>query len=184
MIPLATFRDGLNLQAGDEDDLKLLRATVIKLWESLTKRPWNKETGRVEYHNIGGDTQTVQSLFLELMPVTTITLIEERDADEDWATVDSDEYVQQGRRQIVRKSSTRFRFWKEFVRVTYDGGSDAVDEEIQMALIAQARFMRTRLAKEQITLQSQNFEGGAGVMLRADLHPYFKTLAKTHKRKS
>jgi len=184
MIKLETFRDGVGLQAGDEDDLKFLRLMVIKQWETATKRPWNKETGRVEYINIGGDTQTVQSLFLELTPVTTITLIEERDADEDWATVDSDNYVQQGRRQIVRKATTNFRYWKHFVRVTYDGGTDEADEDIQQALITQAKFMRTRFAKEQITLQSQNFEGGSGVHMKADVHPFFRQLAKQHKRKS
>lgn len=184
MITLQTFRQGVGLSVGDEDDLKLLRATVIKLWESVTKRLWNSRTDYVESINIGGDTQTVQSLWLSLWPITSITSIEERDADEDWATVDSDEYVQQGRRQIVRKSATNFRYWKHFVRVTYSGGATEVDEDIQLALIAQAKFMRTRLAKEQITLQSQNFEGGAGVMLRADLHPIFKTLAMLHKRKS
>ena len=184
MIPISVFREGVGLQAGDENDLKLLRLTVINLWENLTKRLWNTRSAHVQYINIGHRTSTTQSLWLDLWPVSDLTKIEQRDADEDWATVDSDEYVQQGRRQVVRKSSSNFRFWKHFVRVTYDGGTDEASEDIQLALITQAKFMRTRLSKDQITMQSQNFEGGAGVMLRADLHPFFKTLVQTHKRKS
>lgn len=184
MIKLETFRDAVGLTAGDELDLKLLRATVISMWEAATKRLWNARTGYEEDINIGAETQTRQSLWLSLWPITTITSIEERDADEDWETVDSDEYTRQGRRQIIRNSATSYRFWKHFVRVTYDGGASEVDEDIQMALIVQAKFMRTRMAKEQITLQSQNFEGGAGVMLRADFHPLFKQMVKIHKKKS
>jgi len=183
MIKLETFRQGVGLTAGDEDDLKLLRLTVIKMWEEATKRLWNSRTDHVETHSIG-DQKEKASLWLDLWPVTSITSIYERDLDEDFALVDSDEYNLTGRRQIVRVSQTNWRYWKSFVQVTYTGGIDEADEDIQLALIAQAKFMRTRLAKEQITVQSQNFEGGAGVMLRPDFHPMFKMLAKLHKKKS
>lgn len=186
MIKLETFRNGVGLQAGDENDLKLLRATVISLWESTTKRKWNSRTDYEQEIFVGYDGST-QTLLLELFPVDSITSIYERDADEDYEEVDSDDYDLVGRRSVVRRDAVyiggRRRFWKTFVKVTYTGGVEEADEDVQLALIAQAKFMRSRLAKEQIGTQSQNFEGGSGVMLKPDLHPLFKTLAASKKRK-
>jgi len=179
MIKLTRLREEMNLSAKDEGDLVFLRLAVIHQWETLTARKWDAREDYVQTVVIG-DLRT-QTILLDLWPVDSITSVEMRDnLDDDWTTVDSDRYFVLGRRTLRLIDD----WWGQNVRITYDGGVTEADEDVQQSLIAQARFLQSRLSDEKIATQSQNFEGGAGVFLAANVHPLFKMMAKSKSRKA
>ena len=176
VITIQKLREAIQLPATSEIEVELLRDQVISLWEETTKRLWNARTGHIQILTMR--TTRMSTVYPELLPVSSYTSVEHRKAGDDWVELETDDYIDLGAK--LRKISG---YWYEYVRLTYSGGTDEADEMIQRALITQAQFMVSRFAKDKIATQSQNFEGGAGVFLRADLHPLFKTLAKQYSRK-
>lgn len=182
MITLSKLREGLNLPADQDAKLTRIRAGLISLWEGKTGLKWDARTGYVQ--TIEPDTKTCDTVFLDLIPVTSITLVEVRDLDcipsADWTELEADDYILMGRRSLRRLDQ---RFWPTLVRVTYSGGAAEADVDIQEALILQGRFMQARMAPDKLIVKSQNFEGGGGVFETATMHPKFAEMVKDKARK-
>lgn len=180
MISISRMREELGLPPTQDPEVKRLRNMVIALWEETTKRPWNAETGRVEF--ITPRVDTMHTVLLDLVPATSITQVRVRSHGKSttWSILDTDTYLLIGGRRLRRLDA----FWPDFVEVTYDGGVSEADEDIQQALALQARFIKERVGNEKLITKSQNFEGGGGVFEEAFLHPTFKSLAELKKRKS
>lgn len=179
MISLAKLREGLNIPAGDDYLLADLRSQVILQWEEATGFLWDSKAAHVEIFRLTQDPRPY-TLFLELIPVITVTKVEERSASGSsaWVVTDTANYDLLGRRSLENYAGR----WSALVRVTYDGGATSAPADIQRALIIQAQFLKSRLDSEKISLRSQNFEGGAGVFEDAFLHPFFKQLAKSKQK--
>jgi hypothetical protein len=179
MITRENFRNMVGLSAEQEDEMEILRGEVIALFEGATKRLWNAREGFIEVITPRGSRPTL--IFLNLWPVTSITTVEVREAREtDWDEVASTKYKLVGTRRLERVTGT----WAREVRVTYDGGVEEADEQIQRALAVQAKFMMARLQDENVAIRSQNFEGGSGVYETANMHPLFKMITKSKVRKA
>lgn len=177
MIPFEEFRSRVGFAAGSDSRVESLRSMVIALWEAETGLLWNKRTAHVEVvHN----WRKARTIFLQLTPVTSITKVEERTSSvsDDWEEITTTGYWMLLSSRKVRY--LRSTVWPEFVRFTYDGGSDDVSGDIKESLVAQAKFLRNRLGDDKIVVRSQNFEGGSGVLERADLHPMFREMVRLH----
>ena len=183
MISLSKLRAALH--PADDDLLPVLQASVIELWETQTKRRWQRQTVTEQFRQPAG---RVRSLFLEITPVISITSVQVKtDLNTDWEDADAEDYeVLNGnhlRRNIPQRAlASSSSFWPSFVQVTYEGGydEDSTPADIEQVLLLQARFMTARNADGNIILRSQNFEGGAGVFERNTFHPLFDLLAKKH----
>ena len=181
MLTIPEFRAGLRLPIEEDEGLVALLADVVGLWESETGRPWNRRVGHVEVfepvHAPGRD------LLLALSPVETVTQVRTLSrGDSTWVVMASSDYLKVGLRTLKRVSTEWPR--ETAIEVTYTGGYADAPADVKRALVTQAAFMRDRLASEKLVTQSQNFEGGAGVFLKADLHPLFEAAAKRHARRA
>ncbi len=177
MISVGELRRELHLPPEEDDRLEALRQEVIDLWETETGRPWNERTGFVEI--LEPASRTTQDLFLDVEPVATVTEVKERSLTESaWTIVPATEYELIAPRRLHRFSG----YWTGMVRVTYTGGTTDAPADVKRALLLQARFLIDRMSDAKLITQSQNFEGGAGVFVPANLHPFFKSLAEAKRR--
>lgn len=180
LISISKLRGSNVLSALQDYDLEALRDEVESLWEQQTGRLWGRRTNHIQvFDPIRSFTR---SLFLELWPITSISLVEEAgDFDGVWRTLSSSEYMVVGDHQLRRVAG----FWECLVRVTYTGGytTDTCPADVRRALVTQAEFITQRTSPEKLIIQSQNFEGGSGVLEEAFLHPFFQNLARQRARK-
>lgn len=191
MIALSKLREKLELPA-DDDGRDLLDA-LVGLWEDETKRLWTRRVAHVETIRVN-QAKRIYSLFLQLWPIETVTKVEERAlSDSTWTELTADQYLltDPNRNRLERVGTC----WPALVRVTYTGGytgeptagavppQNKTPQDIQEALLVQAKFMRERNVPGRVITQSQNFEGGAGVFLKPGLHPEFSRLAASKARK-
>ena len=181
MITMEELRRALDWPADKDQELADLRESLIGLWDETTGLLWNSRTDHVQQIRVFGARE--HSVLLELIPVSSIALVEERfDGDPTWTELDSDYYELQGRRTLVRTDGSRFL---ANVRVTYDGGADSVEAVIRRALITQAKFEASRVQGADLTLVSKgDGKGGWKKLLSPDLHPSFARLAKRKGRKA
>lgn len=193
MISISKLREKLGISTAEDGDLRDILDGMVGLWEEETKRLWSRRAGYVE--NIRIDTsKRMYTLFLKLWPIETITKVEERAlTSTTWTELTADQYllVDPTRNRLERIGCS----WPAMVRVTYTGGyvadpaagadpaQNKTPLEIQDAMILQEKFKRERNVPGRIMTQSQNFEGGAGVFLRPDLHPLYAELVSHKKRK-
>jgi hypothetical protein len=163
-----------------ETMLAEIRQSVIELWERETGRAWLLREDYQQTFRLEHDMHS--TLFLELLPVTEVTLVESRrSTSTTWEEIDAATYDLAPAGMLLRVGT----YWPTFVRVTYDGGydDDSCPAAIRGALAVQARFMLRRMQDLSLTVRSQNFEGGAGVYFEPHLHPHFLSMAKAHARK-
>lgn len=181
MITKEKFRAGVGILPEQEDDLDWLLAAVVTLWEDATTRLWDLRTDFVDIVTKPRGNRPV-ALLLRLWPVTAITTVEVRRLSEtDFTTLAADKYRLIGDRRLHRIDGSE---WPEETRITFTGGVAEAAEDIQRALILQAKFTMSRMGEEKIAVKSQNFEGGSGVLEIQNFHPYFKMMVKKHKRKA
>ena len=187
MITLSRLRRDLGFSASDDTKLGEIRSRVIALWEQQTGHKWDAREDYVETIRVLTPA-TTNLITLELRPVTAVTLVETRDISyggSSWETLyedgDSDDVVLILDHQLRRVDGL---CWPGLVRVTYDGGVEEADEDVQRALVLQAQFDITRNDQSKLAVQSQNFEGGGGVFIKAFMHPTFEGLAYEKRRKS
>lgn len=193
MIAIAKLRKALGLPMEDDGDLQDILDGVVGVWEEETKRLWSRRTGWIQTFRLD-ETKRLSSIFLELWPIETITKVEEKSVDAvDWTTLTTTQYIQlESRGNRIERIGA---YWAPMVRVTYTGGyvaepavgatppQNKTPLDVQEALITQAKFIRARTTADKLINSSQNFEGGAGVHLRPDLHPYFQRLSEQKRRK-
>jgi len=174
MITTAELRRALGWGPDREDELPLIRDAVIGLWEDTTKFLWNTRAAHVQVFE--PRPRTTQ-LFLELIPVTSITAVKERSfGDTAWTTLDSDYYEVTGRRTLERIGGGS---WGEQVHVTYAGGADVADAQIRRALIAQVKFE----AAIPAGVQAKTVNKATTKFHDPTLHPFFAMMAKRKGRK-
>lgn len=181
MISESELRAEMNLPEGEDFTLASIRSEVVSLFERETGRPWDRRVGHVEIFDpvyVPG-----RDLLLELWPVETIASVKTLGRDEStWTTRAASTYMKIGTRTLRSLSGDWPR--ETAIEVTYTGGVTDAAPDIKRALIVQAQFMRQRTASEKLITQSQNFEGGAGVFLKPDLHPLFERAVKQHARRA
>lgn len=175
MISIERLRQGLDLPAEQDAKLELIRGAIIATWDRLTRRKWSEYEEFSEDFDNEGDV--VRELFPKGVLITEVVSATQHDLGSDPVDIDVDDlYLSQGRR-VMLKSGNPFR---RFVTLVYSGGyaDDTVSEDILEACVLQARFALQRFNTQNIALSSQNFQGGSGSFLPADVHPRFKSLAK------
>lgn len=175
MITLARLRQVLATPPEKDPEVELIRLQVLAQWDTLTKRSWAFQAGRVEKVYPEGC-----SLYLSKFPITVITLVRERaKGSTTWSTVTK--YEQIGKNELENLGGN----WNEVVEVTYSAGYTdvTVPADIRQALEIQARFLTERTSDGKLIVRSQNFEGGGGVYEDAFYHPYFKKTAEHNIRR-
>lgn len=168
--------------AGVDSGLQSLRDAVVAQFEELTGYLWNARTGYVEIlENTLRDCADV--VWLSLSPVTTLTTVEEkaRASGATWTALASTDYELIGAHRLTKLTGS----FEDLVRVTYTGGySDTTcPSAIANALLAQAKFLASRLDDQKIAISQQAFEAGSTTLLSPDVHPLFASCVKTHWRK-
>jgi len=179
MISIAILRERLALPTEDDGKARDILSGIISLWETETKRLWNRRAGFVETLRIN-TSKKISTIFLKLWPIEAVTKVEERSlSDAAWTELAATDYlVPDLERNRLERIGCR---WAPLVRITYTGGYTAgatvgqyeTPQDVVEALLLQAQFTRERNVPGRVITQSQNFEGGAGVFLRPDLHPLF-----------
>lgn len=185
MISIQRFRADVEFPSDDGVDLvPIALAQVVSLWERVTCRKWAREVGRVDVIEPKGARPS--GIQLRLWPVETITKVEvacDMAGTGGWTELLAADggWVLAAPRTLVRIA----RYWEPAVRVTYTAGyaDDAAPADVLAALTTQAKFMRVRMSTSLLGTRSQNFEGGAGVFEKADLHPFFEAQAKRYRRR-
>lgn len=187
MIALKDLRDRLGLNPADDDRLKIIRDAVVALWEARTNRLWEFRTGHEQEFRLDELYERRGSLWLDLCPVTAVSLVEEWNDGDDVEELDADEFALIRARRIIPLTSLSVGpTWLQNVRVTYDGGYDDTDcpEDIREALAIQAQYVLHRHKGERSVLSGISGPGGSvQFMVSADIHPHFKAQVKLHARK-
>lgn len=179
MITIPKLRELTGIGGSMEAQLPALRDLVVSMWELETGLLWDLRVGHVEV--VEPDTDRIQTIFLSLRPATTITKVRENALEEgaEWEDVEVAKYMLIGDRRLRRLSD----WWGPLVEVTYTGGVEEATEEIQKALATQARFLLDRLSGDRIvSRQLAVAQAGTAQYEQADLHPFFKALARRHAR--
>ena len=188
MISLSDLRARLGMPAGDGGDLAAIRADVVAEFERETKRLWERRANYVETFRLRPSTRTF--VLLELWPVETLTKVEESQDGGTWTELvaATPEYVLARDNRLERVGC----YFAPWVRVTYTGGYVAAPtgqqkqtpSDIREALLVQANFKHIRNRPGALlATQSQNFEAGAGELLKGDCHPTFTACVAQRKRK-
>lgn len=159
------------------EPLTFLRDSVVTLWESATRRLWDRRIDHVQEINLDERyLQRKRFIYPELYPIETI-VVREFDDDEDVATepdlVAGTDYVLRATNGEIKRLTrptfgvtlNRDANWKENVRLTITGGfgdspAAQIPEEITRALQAQLAFMAQRLNSDRIALSSQTVSFG------------------------
>jgi len=179
MISMAILRKALKWSPEREDELEMLRDSVVELWEEVTGLKWNT---RAAHEQTVVTSLNATSILLELLPVGTIASVYEKNkGDSSWVLVDEDAYELIGRRTLERIDGD---IWLDYVKVTYAGGTDDADAIIKRALIAQVKFESTRLDGEDQAVESKSVGKSTTKLLRPDLHPFFRKVARQKGRKA
>lgn len=173
MISLSDLRQQLNLPPEEDDEVVRMKALVIAQFEGATGLAWDVYTARVEEYE--PQHERMKNLRLRTRN-STVTLVEKEDHDGSFTSYDASDWRM--RRDSLFLVNT---CWPDFVRVTADGGYSSAPSDIQQALFVQARFLKERLQEGNIAVQSQNFEGGAGVFMKAHFHPHFEATVKRYR---
>lgn len=157
--------------------LTFLRDSVVTLWESATRRLWDRRIDHVQEINLDERyLQRKRFIYPELYPIETIA-VREFDDDEDVSlepdlVAGTDYVVRAVKGEIKRLTRPTFGVtlnrdanWKENVRLTITGGfgddpAAQIPEEITRALQAQLAFMAERLNADRIALSSQTVSFG------------------------
>ncbi len=159
------------------EPLTFLRDTVVTLWESATRRLWDRRVAHVQEINLDERyLQRKRFIYPELYPIETI-LVREFDDEEDVAlqtdlVAGTDYVVRATKGEIKRLTKPQFGVtlnrdanWKENVRLTITGGygktpAAEIPAEITRALMAQLTFMAERLNADRVALSSQSISFG------------------------
>jgi len=191
MITDAELRAQIRLPPDQDDELQLLRAEVVALWERETGFLWDRRVDYVQLFTVANETHV--RLPLELRPVEAVALVEQRGAgDAAWVAMGTSEWLLDS--DCVESLVGPFQ---RRVRVKYTGGHVAriptppptpaqtvTPGDVRRALLLQAAFIRARTGQEKIAIKSQAVErSGSTVYEDADCHPYFERLAKLRCRK-
>lgn len=184
MVPLGLLRGRLGLTRPDADlELKTELAAAVAMFEHLTNGLWEYRAAFVQEEYLQTETRRVK---LQLLPVETITLVEETDVatGTTWNEVLSTDYLVV-KRELVRPSS----FWRQRVRVTYSGGYKAdrasalaTPLELVHALILQCVFSRQRNSEQAIAMKSQGLERVTAGYIEGDVSPTLARVAKLWRR--
>lgn len=187
MISLSDLRARLKLVSVEDGDLAGIRAAVVGQFEQETKRLWDRRANHIQV--LRSPASTRRTLFLELWPVEAIAKVEESADGGTWTEISasSPDYVLARDNRLERVGC----YFAPWVRVTYTGGyvhaptgqQVKTPDAIREALLVQAGFTHARNRGAHISLQSQNFEGGAGVYLKGDFHPTFAACVAQRRRK-
>lgn len=183
MISIPKLRELAEFDTSREPQLVSVRDEVVALWETVTGRLWTARTGYVQ--TIQPEHDRVDTLFLELSPVTSITTVRSRpltsgvSGGASWTThTEGTDFDLIGDRRLLR-----YGLWDDLVEVTYDGGTSDASGEIQRALAVQARFIILRTEEGRVIAREQAVkDAGTAAYERADLHPYFRDVAARHTR--
>ncbi len=161
----------------DVQELTFLRDSVVTLWESATRRLWDRRVDHVQEINLDErHLQRKRFIYPELYPIESIA-VREFDDDEDVALqtdlVAGTDYVLRATKgEIKRLTKPQFGVtlnrdanWKENIRLTITGGygkepAAQIPEEITRALMAQLAFMSQRLNADRIHLSSESVSIG------------------------
>lgn len=182
MITVSELREQFLANPQSEEELEPLRQLVLDQWDEITGHEWAlgaKE--RVYYLDFES-----KELFLKMANPLSVTTIERRlnnVAAPTWVAVDAADYELTSRmtvRKIVGCWEIKYNY-----RATVNAGYDetTAPSSVRKALFIQAQFMAKRLKEEHLTVSSQNFRGGSGVLLEADYHPMFKATAGVYRRR-
>ncbi len=187
MLDIALVRDELGLDASQDAKTQRLTNAVIALFERRTNRLWNKRTAFVHEQTVPVHTKTI---WVPLFPIETISIDHFDDADDPDTLAAGDITVLQrrGRISLISSSSTQ-RIISTFARNVVStitgghsvGGDEAPDDVIE-ALLLQLKFALNRHSGDKISQSAQGFEGGSTTFIGADLHPHFKSAAKSYRR--
>ncbi len=173
ILPMSRVREALAPTDKESDDqLQFLRDTVVALWESATRRLWDRRTDHVQEINLDERyLQRKRFIYPELYPVETIA-VREFDDDEDVSLepdlVAGTDYVLRATKGEIKRLTrpvfgvtlNRDANWKENVRLTITGGfgegGAAVPADVTKALMVQLTFMQQRLTADLVHLSSQS----------------------------
>ena len=182
MLSLSDLRERLRLPPDQDAALGPIRDHVVGLFEAKTGAKWSFAEDHVE--TIFPDFERLQLLRVERRPLLTLTKVEEMDLEVGAAFEEQDlsGYLVIGDRQIRKLSG----FWRRAVRLTYDAGwtEQTCPAEVREALLLQARFQQDRHGDGLLAVSSQNFEGGGGVFLDAEVHPVFRRCCEARARRT
>lgn len=189
MISVSDFRARSSVVVDDDTVLEKAIASAIATWETATKRLWARRVDHVE--RVEPESERISTIILELQPVESVSLVEERFGGPNTAFVALDSataYELEGARKVRRYGG----WFAPHVRITYTGGyvepgapeGAVTPEDIQEAILTQAAYAIERRSDGKLVVQSQNFEGGGGVFLPADYHPVFRTAVTAYRRKA
>ena len=161
----------------DIQELTFLRDSVVTLWESATRRLWERRVDHVQEINLDERyLQRKRFIYPELYPIESLA-VREFDDDEDVSlqvdlVAGTDYLLRATKGEIKRLTRPQFGVtlnrdanWKENVRLTITGGfgktpAAVIPEEITRALMAQLAFMAQRLNADRIALSSQTVSFG------------------------
>jgi hypothetical protein len=179
MISMEEFRSQLSIPPSKDEMAKRLRDVVVSLWEDHTRRKWSKDTVTKQF--IIRRPLTDRTLFLNLYPIVAVVSVKDGASQADLEVVTPTDYF------VDHDAGTIERFgsnWNTVVEVNWTGGYEEVDDmAIREALIVQARFLLNRHSDDKIAMASQGFQGGSSSFLAADLHPFFKRVARSKEMK-
>jgi len=186
VISLKELRDRLKLSPTDDDQLSIIRANVIGLWEVRTNRLWNYRAGHVQTFMLDESWQRFAPAWLSLTPVdeTGTVTVEDWDDGDDPEALDEDEFTLLASSGKLVKLP-RVTPWLMNVRVTYSGGFDesSCPEDVREALAIQCQYALLRHRGEKSILSGiTGPAGGVSFMVSADVHPHFKAQAALHRR--
>ena len=176
MITASDVRSRFEYSSQKEATITGLIPSVIELFETLTGIKWTSVSGQVDV--IENLLQT-DSLYLDRAIVSSVSLVEVSDDGSSWSTVADTAYALLPRRRLIKLSGE----WDRFIRVTYSGGytTTTCPESVKAAIAVQVFFTFKRLSDNHISVSSQNFEGGSGVLLQPDLHPVFRMAVQSNR---
>ena len=178
MLELRT-RNQVSAAVG-EDRLKALRDAAISLWETATDGLWT-EALRVERVRVPRRKRTIR---LQARPLTALTQVRVRTSESaDWTILVGD--VDFERDDDATSALRRIgQEWEELVEVTYTGGyTDSTSPLIvREALAIQVAFMIERDDSSRVAVRDASILDSQTSYLRAEMHPRFRSLARSHRR--
>lgn len=201
MIRLQDIRDRIQLGTDEEPFVQSILDSTVEMFEQQTQRKWLKRTDYVqEFYLQTDDQRWAKKLWVDLFPITAITIKEwyeweDETADADTLTATSstatgDFRCRTDRGVLIRIRNTK---WKHFVKVTSTGGYDypsftgspvLAPADVREALIRQVIFTKKRIEGDSQVAESKSFQGGSITYTDPMLDALYKQIVKTHMRRS
>lgn len=179
MISLLKLRSRIPVATDQAILVEEIRESVMDQFESLSGWIWREYTDEVVV--LEPDTERSLTLCIPYKNITTLTTVRTRSlGNATWTTLPVTSYDSAELNRLVRIGQT----WEELIELTITGGYAAAPEDIQEALITQAKFQLDRFSDEKISINSQGSKGGSAQYIDSPHHPHFLRVVDYYRRRA